>query len=264
MPIEKEPVNKVAKNYVPPNSTRYKVKDGDSWVSLARKHGLDPWALIESNFKTRSPNEVNWYLREYVGCNVPTSDGKNWRFSTSASPGMISIPKADPLHFVVQRMKLIPQDKTMSCWFASGQMLINWRSEMTQTSDMRHPDPALLARWNKLYDDNPGITNAQIAAFANDLGLTMLGAMTPSPEYVRDLLRTHGPLWVNGKSHITVIAGIRTGVNGVEVLVFDPAKPTLIYGAWHDFWDHYGLTNHTSLDASAGSETSMLYIDSTY
>ena len=45
----------------------------------------------------------------------------------------------------------------------------------------------------------------------------------------------HGPLWVNGNSHITVIAGIRTTPGGVEALVFDPAKPALSHGAWHDF-----------------------------
>jgi len=46
------------------------------------------------------------------------------------------------------------------------------------------------------------------------------------------------------------------------VLVFDPAKPALVHGAWHDFYKQYGLTPHTSLDASAASPTSMLYISS--
>jgi hypothetical protein len=67
-------------------------------------------------------------------------------------------------------------------------------------------------------------------------------------------------LWVNGNSHITVIAGIRSTDAGVEVLVFDPAKPGQLHGAWHDFFSHYGMTPHTSLDASAASETSMLYL----
>ena len=198
MPIEQLPVHKTPKNYVPPHSVQYKVKDGDSWVSLAQANGIDPWDLIEANFKTRSAPEVNWYLHHYVGCNVPTKDGKNWTFSSSASPGLIYIPIMPPLYYVVPNMKLIPQDKTMSCWFASGQMLIQWRSQMTRTSEASHPDPSLLTKWSKLYDNNPGISNAQIANFANDLGLSMVGPVTPSPSYVQDLLRQNGPLWVNG------------------------------------------------------------------
>jgi hypothetical protein len=262
MPIEQLPVHKTPKNYVPPHSVQYKVKDGDSWVSLAQANGIDPWDLIEANFKTRSAPEVNWYLHHYVGCNVPTKDGKNWTFSSSASPGLIYIPIMPPLYYVVPNMKLIPQDKTMSCWFASGQMLIQWRSQMTRTSEASHPDPSLLTKWSKLYDNNPGISNAQIANFANDLGLSMVGPVTPSPSYVQDLLRQNGPLWVNGNSHITVIAGIRTADAGIEVLVFDPAKPSNLHGTWQDFYQQYGLTNNTSLDASAQSPTSMLYIGS--
>lgn len=260
MPIEKEPVAKVPKNYVPPNSKQYRVKDRDSWVTIANANGIDVWELIEANFKTRVPAEVNWYLRNYVGCNVPTPDGKNWTFSSSANPGIIHIPQKQSLYYVVPEMKLIPQDKTMSCWFASGQMLIAWRQRRTQQCEADHPDPSLVQKWSKLYDDNPGINNSQIQDFANDLGLTMLGAMTPSPAYVRDLLMRHGPLWINGNSHITVIAGIRSAGSGYEVLVFDPAKPELPDGAWRDFWQQYGVTKHTSLDASAKSQTSMLYI----
>jgi hypothetical protein len=262
MPIEREPASKVRKDFVPPNSTPYRVKDGDSWVTIASAHGMEAWDLIEANFKTRSAPEVNWYLHYYVGCNKATPDGKNWKFSTSAKPGVIHIPKKAALYYVVPNMKLIPQDKDMSCWFASGQMLISWRQNQTQMCEIAHPDPALVKKWDKLYDDNPGINNSQIADFAKDLGLKMMGAMTPTPEYMRELLQRHGPLWVNGKSHITVIAGIRSGPTGTEVLVFDPAKPSLPNGAWRDFFDHYGIQNHTSLDAGASSETSMLYLGS--
>ena len=262
MPIEKAPAKPVPKGYVPPNSTKYRVKDGDDWVKLAKAHGLDPWDLIEANFKTRAPSEVNWYLRHHVGCKVATKDGRNWTFTSSAEPGIVYIPRMPPLYFVVPNMKLIPQDKDMSCWFASGQMLIQWRWRTSRACEAAHPDPSMLRKWSKLYDDNPGINNSQIAAFALDLGLAMLPPMTPSPAYVKDLLRLHGPLWVNGKSHITVIAGIRNSSAGVEVLVYDPGKPALKNGTWHEFYAHYGLTPHTSLDASAGSSTSMLYVSS--
>jgi hypothetical protein len=263
MPIEKEPASKVAKNHVPPDSIRYKVKDHDSWESIAHAHDLDVWDLIEANFKTRRAEEINWYLRNYVGCKVPTRDGKNWMFSSSAHPGFISIPKSLPsLYYVVPNMKLILQDKDMSCWYASGQMLIQWRWRTVRACEAPHPDPSLVKKWSSLYDDNHGLANWQIADFAHDLGLTMLPPATPSPGYVRDLLVKHGPLWINGKSHITVIAGIRAAGHGYEVLVFDPAKPSSPHGTWNDFYQQYGLTPHTSLDASPESPTSMLYLSS--
>jgi hypothetical protein len=160
--------------------------------------------------------------------------------------------------YVVPDMKLIPQDKTMSCWFASGQMLIQWKWSRHAACLVGHPDPALVKRWGKVYDDNSGITNEQISRFADDLGLEMMGAMTPSPEYLKDILIDYGPVWVNGNSHITVIAGIRSKGSGYDVLVFDPARPALKHGMWHDFYKHYGLQGHTSLDAGATAETSML------
>jgi len=54
---------------------------------------MDPWDLIFANFKTRDPGEVNWYLHYHVGCKLPTNDLRNWRFSASARPGIIHIPR---------------------------------------------------------------------------------------------------------------------------------------------------------------------------
>ena len=150
------------------------------------------------------------------------------------------------MEYVVPNMRLIPQDKTMSCWFASAQMLIQWLWRTKLACDAGHPDPSLLKKWGKLYDDNPGITNAQLSDFARDLGLAMLPPMTPSPDYIKQLLVRHGPLWINGNSHITVVAGIRSKGAGYEVLVYDHDKL---------------VARHTSLDASAASKTSMLYIN---
>jgi len=139
-------------------------------------------------------------------------------------------------------------------------MLISWRSRHEQQTEITHPDPSLVRKWSKLYDDNPGISNKQIADFADDLGLKMLEPITPTPIYIRDVLRRHGPLWVNGRSHITVIAGIRTSFRGCEVLVFDPAKPELIHGEWKTFEDVYFLNSATRLDAGTDSQTPMLYL----
>jgi hypothetical protein len=68
---------------MPQDGIPHRVQDGDNWWSIAQRYGYsDPWTIISYNFRTRDPREVNWYLREYVGCNVKTPDGKNWRFSS--------------------------------------------------------------------------------------------------------------------------------------------------------------------------------------
>jgi LysM domain len=93
MPIEKAPKHPLPSNYVPPGGERYTVGNGDSWTSLAKRRGIDVGDLIEFNFKTRDPAEVNWYLRRNVGCRK-TDDGRNWIFSADASPGFIYFPPA--------------------------------------------------------------------------------------------------------------------------------------------------------------------------
>lgn len=264
MPIEREPKVKVPRNYVPPNSTRYKVKDKDTWATIAAKNGIDPWDLIEANFNTRSAPEVNWYLHHYVGCVAQSADGKNWMFGSRAKPGIIWIPQKNvtQLYYVVPDMKLILQDKEGSCWLASAQMLISWRQRRMRQSEVAHPDPSWIEKWRKLYRDDTGLKNPEIAEFAHDLGLMMLGPVTPSPAQVRDLLLQHGPLWVNGKKHITAIAGIRTNASGdYQVLVFDPQEPSYPHGQWINFDEEYGLAEETDqmrLDAGPTSPTSML------
>ncbi|QDT55991.1 hypothetical protein Pan44_40400 [Caulifigura coniformis] len=70
-------------NFGPSGSHLYYVKDGDNWGSVATRDG---WAnakdFVEFNFQTRDPEEVNWYLQNFVGCTV-SKDGKNYSFSSS-------------------------------------------------------------------------------------------------------------------------------------------------------------------------------------
>jgi hypothetical protein len=92
--ILKSPPFRRAKFPPPLPRTAHKVTTGDSWVSLAGRYGRsDPWDIIEFNFDTRDPREVNWYLEVEVGCTTST-DGKNYSFATSDSPGQVYIPSA--------------------------------------------------------------------------------------------------------------------------------------------------------------------------
>ncbi|MDQ4120957.1 MAG: hypothetical protein M3209_05885 [Acidobacteriota bacterium] len=73
------------------DSIPYKVQASDTWVTVARKYGMKPKELIYYNFHTNNTDEVNYYLREFVGCRVSTDGGRNWAFK-DAAPGIIYIP----------------------------------------------------------------------------------------------------------------------------------------------------------------------------
>jgi len=76
----------VAESYVPPAGIRHPVATGETWISLARGLGIDPWDLIEFNFPgvklvqqrdfQLATRYVNWYLAEYVGCQKLARTGK--------------------------------------------------------------------------------------------------------------------------------------------------------------------------------------------
>lgn len=92
MAVEKKPAHPLPLGHVPPGTSPYKVSDTDSWVNIALRLQMDAWDLIYLNFKTRDPDEVNWYLRHHVGCRRQTADGDNWMFSSDANPGVIHVP----------------------------------------------------------------------------------------------------------------------------------------------------------------------------
>jgi hypothetical protein len=96
--IVKKPKESAA--FPPPNYLRaYPVRNGDNWWSLQKRFSLhDPWTLIRYNFRTDSPAEVNWYLREYLGCTKTTADGKNYCFSDAAKPGLLYLPRRNFKH----------------------------------------------------------------------------------------------------------------------------------------------------------------------
>lgn len=163
------------------------------------------------------------------------------------------------MQYIVPNMQLIPQDQTMSCWYASGEMIIAWRQETTRSCEIAHPRPGELARWKMLYNENNGISNAKIRAYARDLGLEMVPPVSPTGDALLRWLQAYGPLWVNGTRHITVIAGIRD-INGeVEVLVYDPAKPAAKHGEWRSYQKWYIDDDWSGRDTSDAVETVFLH-----
>jgi hypothetical protein len=95
MPIERRPRIPLPPNYLPPGGTPYRVKTDDDLASVAKAHGITVEDLVIYNFKTVHSAEINWYLRQNVGCVKATHDRKNWMFTSDARPGIIYLPPKD-------------------------------------------------------------------------------------------------------------------------------------------------------------------------
>jgi hypothetical protein len=94
----KVPLDPVQKRglWPPKNAREYTVLDTDDWWKVAAREHMDVWALIQFNFQTRVPEEVNWYLRELVGC-WHSKDGRNYTFfQADPKKRKIYLPVAPP------------------------------------------------------------------------------------------------------------------------------------------------------------------------
>jgi hypothetical protein len=95
-PNEEVPNPRVPETYLPPGGVRYPVSTGETWITIAATTGLSPWDLIDFNFpgtkralqtnRERGMRQVNWYLREYIGCRT-SLDGENWAFDSGLTQG---------------------------------------------------------------------------------------------------------------------------------------------------------------------------------
>ncbi len=156
--------------------------------------------------------------------------------------------------YVVTGMTLIPQKMTMSCWYASAQMLIRWRRETKQMTESSIEDPSEDSVSCQIRDSDTGIQNPQIVAMAKRLGLVPVPPMSPEPDRIEQWLQNYGPLWVNGKSHITVIAGI----SGLQVLVYDPSPVNVGQIQWRSLITWYPGTSVDSRDTGPDVDTVFL------
>jgi phospholipase D1/2 len=94
---EKQPTGQLPQDYKPPNAKPHKVQTGESLGSLAQQYKTSWQKLAQLNWNTAVPEEINWYLKNRVGCQTTTPDGSNWIFQSSDSPGIIYVP-ASPNH----------------------------------------------------------------------------------------------------------------------------------------------------------------------
>ena len=172
--------------------------------------------------------------------------------------------------YIVPGMKLIPQSRTGSCWYAAAQMLIQWRQERSQMSHQGLIPPDLDAECQRIYDNNQGITDPQIVPMAKRLGLKVVPPISIRQQDLRDILKTYGPLWVNGVSHITVIAGVykySPKWESRQILVYDPSPVGIGRVGWTNFTMRYerGSAWHPDRrDTSASVEATFLHCPQVY
>jgi hypothetical protein len=112
-------------NYTPPGGATYKVQTGDDWWKLAKRAdvaaaGLDALGLCRYNFGTQVPAEINWYLRNKVGCVRTTADKKNYIFSSDAQPGTIFLPTAKSSLPVPGVSPVSAQKLKLNSWIGLG------------------------------------------------------------------------------------------------------------------------------------------------
>jgi hypothetical protein len=87
---ERRPV--VGPPYPVPMGTEYRVRDGDTWRTVAKAAGVPVWELIKFNCRTTDPAEVNWWLHHTIQCDTCTADEKNWMFSSGPDVQPIYLP----------------------------------------------------------------------------------------------------------------------------------------------------------------------------
>jgi len=164
--------------------------------------------------------------------------------------------KGASMAYIVPGMTLIPQTKAMACWYASAQMLITWRREHTRSCEVGIVDPSEDSSCGAMWSADGGISDAQIVGLAKSLGLEVIPPMSFTEAALEGWLRDYGPLWVNGTTHIVVIAGVANGA----ALVYDPWPINVGNVSWRSLTDWYefgGAADSRDVNTNTGV---LLYV----
>lgn len=226
MAIEHMPRHPLPQNFRPKDGRPYRVKNGESWTSIANSAHIDVWKLIEFNFRTRNPDEVNWYLRRNVGCRRTTADGRNYIFSSDASPGVVYLPPIGPrINYTVPGpFSIVAQPSNMTCWATVGAMMMSWRDKVSY--QIAAAMDICGSKWSTMFANNQGLPASEHPAFAAAAGMTTEPLMCFPAETWERMLRAHGPLAVvtAGPFHARIMVGIvGDGTDtGTKVDIIDP------------------------------------------
>jgi hypothetical protein len=127
----------------------------------------------------------------------------------------------------------VTQPTGTTCWAASGTTMRSWKTAGPLTIDQMLA--ALGGPWRGIFDTPRGLDPTELTAYTRALGMTSERPMCYAPQGIENLLRAHGPLWIeadydnpsNNNVHAVVITGIHGDgtVSGTKVTVHDPLRP---------------------------------------
>lgn len=144
--------------------------------------------------------------------------------------------------YIVPYVPLIPQSRSMACWYAAAQMVIQWKRELNLATLADHPDPSQVDELTRLYDANGGLPYSHVPRLAALLGLRAIAPLCVSAEQIETWLRLYGPLWTHGAQHIVVIAG--ASGRGDKIFVHDPWPPNVGRKEWRSYSEWFVRGHH--------------------
>jgi len=132
---------------------------------------------------------------------------------------------------IFYNVPLIPQDSSLTCWYASARMIVRFHRDRVQATTLAGGEVG-----------QPGVDALMTSmnrALSPDLAVGVARAMnmqmvwfSPTAGALENMLLTHGPLWYGGNvrgyrnvqagAHAVVLTGIRRDAAGDEVLINDP------------------------------------------
>ena len=163
------------------------------------------------------------------------------------------------MSYTVPNVQLIPQDLNNACWYAATQMVVQWRRNAVQMTEMNLRDPFEVPAAVAAHKANNGLAWAAMRRYAQMIGLVPLPLMSPTPSLLEQWLVSHGPVWCDGvpvdkngnpagTGHVVVLSGVRRKGQGHEIRIHDPWPPNTGDVSWRPY-------SHLAGILSAGANT---------
>jgi len=138
--------------------------------------------------------------------------------------------------YTVTGVPLLPQTQSLSCWYASARMIVQWRRELCQQTFADEPAPDELPWAVSRQIANNGLQLVEMVHYASLLGFRTVPPQTPTLGGIEQWLRSYGPLWTAGLKvtatasygHVVVIVG----VTGSQILIHDPEPVNVGSRVW--------------------------------
>ena len=247
---EREPV-RVHKFYgsfpmdAPALYSAYKVKDGDTLSNVAVRAGVSVKHLMSIAFGTNIPQEINWYLRNKVGCKKYGSAKKNYAFSSSADPGLIWLenhaykrlviatrPAAHTFR-IARPLPSYPQKNGQGCWAVAVANLYDWKKLKRRTGTKAVYE--IGKKWGMKYDAKKSMQGLEFKQFAADAGLKpfpYFGDFLDDNHWMK-VIKRGNPFLIVKKSignwlHWLIVVGYELKANGeLWIKVYDAGDSRL-------------------------------------